>query len=209
MVAHESGLSHLVAALGHRARRIVSEDSIHPIASLSTAVHPFPESKNLMVVLVAEVVGREQRYCASPQPIVLRLLSHDRKPIEERHNAAGEIEKSVDLPIPATVARLAQSPAPEGHMKQIQRDAIVLRDVEGGRELEAPAIVAAFAADDHEASLSQRKPRQEATEGGRYGLDAWPFLLIVRTRHIFTVPPTWDGTRSAGYSDIPAYSQVL
>jgi hypothetical protein len=32
------------------------------------------------------------------------------------------------------------------------------------------------------------------------------FLLIVRTRHIFTVPPTWDGTRSAGYSDVPAYS---
>ena len=33
-----------------------------------------------------------------------------------------------------------------------------------------------------------------------------PFLLIVRTRHIFTVPPTWDGTRSAGYTDVPAYS---
>ena len=36
-----------------------------------------------------------------------------------------------------------------------------------------------------------------------------PFLLIVRTRHIFTVPAAWDGTRSAGYSDVPAYSQVL
>jgi hypothetical protein len=35
-----------------------------------------------------------------------------------------------------------------------------------------------------------------------------PFLLIVRTRHIFTLPATWDGTRSAGYSDIPAYSQL-
>ncbi len=32
------------------------------------------------------------------------------------------------------------------------------------------------------------------------------FLLIVRTRHIFTIPPTSDGIRSAGYSDVPAYS---
>ena len=32
------------------------------------------------------------------------------------------------------------------------------------------------------------------------------FLLIVRTRHVVTVPPTWDGTRSAGYTDVPAYS---
>ena len=32
------------------------------------------------------------------------------------------------------------------------------------------------------------------------------FLLIVRTRHIVTVPPAWDGTRSAGFSDVPAYS---
>jgi hypothetical protein len=32
------------------------------------------------------------------------------------------------------------------------------------------------------------------------------FLLIVRTRHIVTVPPAWDGTRSARYSDVPAYS---
>ena len=34
-------------------------------------------------------------------------------------------------------------------------------------------------------------------------------LLIVRTRHIVTVPPTSDGTSSAGYSEFPAYSQVL
>jgi hypothetical protein len=33
-----------------------------------------------------------------------------------------------------------------------------------------------------------------------------PFLLIVCTRHIVTVPPGVDGTSSAGYSDVPAYS---
>lgn len=35
------------------------------------------------------------------------------------------------------------------------------------------------------------------------------FLLISCTRHIVTVPPTWDGTRSAGFSGFPAYSQML
>ena len=40
-------------------------------------------------------------------------------------------------------------------------------------------------------------------------LGSGPFLLIVRTRHIFTIPPSSDGIRSAGYSDVPAYSQVL
>jgi hypothetical protein len=35
------------------------------------------------------------------------------------------------------------------------------------------------------------------------------FLLISCTRHIVTVPPAWDGTRSAGYSGFPAYSQML
>src|SRR6202011_5144846 len=35
------------------------------------------------------------------------------------------------------------------------------------------------------------------------------FLLIVRTRHVVTVPSALDGTRSAGYSDVPAYSRVL
>lgn len=34
------------------------------------------------------------------------------------------------------------------------------------------------------------------------------FLLISCTRHIVTVPPTSDGTRSAGYSGVPAYGQM-
>lgn len=34
------------------------------------------------------------------------------------------------------------------------------------------------------------------------------FLLISCTRHILTVPPTSDGTRSAGYSGVPAYGQM-
>jgi len=100
MVAHESGLSHLASALSQRARRIVSEDSAHAIAPVPASVHPFPESKNLGVRLVATARGLDRLYARS-------------------------------------------------------------------------------------------------------------FLLIVRARHIVTVPPGWDGTRSAGYSDVPAYSRVL
>ncbi len=33
-----------------------------------------------------------------------------------------------------------------------------------------------------------------------------PFLLIVCSRHFVTVPPGSDGTSSAAYSDVPAYS---
>jgi hypothetical protein len=119
-------------ALGRRARRIVSEDSVHSMASLSASVHPFPESKNLSVVLVAETTGDKKQNSASPQPIVLRLLSDDRKPIDERHDPAGEIGKSIDLPIPATVSCLTQRPAAEYLSKEIKRRAVMLRYVEGG-----------------------------------------------------------------------------
>jgi hypothetical protein len=35
-----------------------------------------------------------------------------------------------------------------------------------------------------------------------------PFLLVFCTHDIFTVPLTWDDTRSLGYSDVPAYSRM-
>jgi len=107
MVAHESGLSHPTTALGHWARRIVSEDSVHSVASLSAAVHPFPESKNLTVVLVAQTTGCQKKHCASPEPIVRRLHANDREPIKEGHDPAAEIRKSIHLPIPATISCLS------------------------------------------------------------------------------------------------------
>ena len=132
MVAHESGLSHPTVALDLWARRIVSEDSVHSIASLSASVHPFPESKNLNVVLVAESTGGKKQNSASPLPIVLHLLSHDRKAIEERHDPAGKIGESIDLPIPPTVSCLSHSSAVEGLSKEIQRLTVVLRHIESG-----------------------------------------------------------------------------
>jgi hypothetical protein len=132
MVAHESGLSHPAIALDRRAWRIVSEDSIHPMASLSTAVHPFPESKNLVVVLVAQTTGSEKDNCLLPEPEVLRLHSHDRKSIEERHDSVGQIGKSVDLPIPTSVSRPSERPTTQCLSKEVQWLAIMLRHVEGG-----------------------------------------------------------------------------
>ena len=55
---------------------------------------------------------------------------------------------------------------------------------------------------DGEAALSIYKTNNPAE------LDQ-SFLLISCTRHIVTVPPTWDGTRSAGFSGVPAYGQML
>ena len=55
---------------------------------------------------------------------------------------------------------------------------------------------------DGEATLSVYKTNNPAE------LDQ-SFLLISCTRHIVTVPPTWDGTRSAGFSGVPAYGQML
>ena len=130
MVAHESGLSHPAAALGLRARRIVSEDSIHSIASLSTAIHPFPESKNLTVVLVAEASAGEDAHRAPPQAEVPGLRPNERVPLEEGHDAAAEVGEAIDLPVPAAVPGSARGAAAQRLPEQIERCPIVLRDVE-------------------------------------------------------------------------------
>jgi hypothetical protein len=54
---------------------------------------------------------------------------------------------------------------------------------------------------DGEATLSIHKTNNPASLNQS-------FLLISCTRHIVTVPPTWDDTRSAGFSGVPAYGQM-
>ena len=54
---------------------------------------------------------------------------------------------------------------------------------------------------DGEASLSVYKAGDPAELNQ-------PFLLVSCTHSIVTVPPTWDGIRSLGYSGFPAYSQM-
>src|SRR3954453_10827720 len=143
---------------------MASEDSIHPIAPLSTAVHPFPESKNRGVVLIRQDGLRQQVDDLAPQREVLRLLADERKPLEERHDALAVVREAIDLPVPPAVAGDAHRSAAERLAKEIERSPILLRDVEGGRESEASMARTASAAHHREAALSQREPGQEATE---------------------------------------------
>jgi hypothetical protein len=89
MVAHESGLSHPTTALGRWARRIVSEDSVHSVASLSAAVHPFPESKNLTVVLVATEILKRRASVPRKRHTSMKLPSPSAKPDKKLPSEAG------------------------------------------------------------------------------------------------------------------------
>jgi hypothetical protein len=119
------------------------------------------------------------------------------------------VGEAIHLPVPAAVAGDPHRAAAVSLAEEIERSPIDLRDVEGGREPEAFGAAAAFAADNHEASLSQREPGQESTECDVNRLDGRPFLLIACTRHIVTVAAPPDGTSSAGCSGVPAYSRLL
>jgi hypothetical protein len=78
----------------------------------------------------------------------------------------------------------------------------LMRHLIAGSVASAPRSIWLSNEADGEASLSVYKTNHPAKLNQS-------FLLIVCTRHIFTVSPTWDGTRSAGYSEFPAYSQML
>ena len=82
------------------------------------------------------------------------------------------------------------------------RDGELVRHLIAGFVASAPRPAWLPNEPDGEASLSVYKTNNPAKLNQS-------FLLIFCTRHIFTVPPTWDDTRSAGYSDFPAYSQML
>ena len=92
---------------------------------------------------------------------------------------------------------------PEPHLNQLENlsPVSVLADMELRHELESDATRAVSLHRDREASFSVDVTRDVAIQS---------FLLIVRTRHVVTpvyVRPD-DMVSSAGYSDIPAYSQI-
>jgi hypothetical protein len=134
MVAHESGLSHPPAALGQWAWRIVSEDSIHSIAPLSTPIHPFPESQNLVVVLIAQTISRRRRYkrpsaSGSHSPPIPDRPSIDESTIRgNHHQKACRPPNERQLP----GAYRAQRASADRLPKEIELHAIMLRNVEGG-----------------------------------------------------------------------------
>jgi hypothetical protein len=209
-VAREIGLSHL-SVLTRRGRRIVSEDSRCRIAPLSASVHAFPELENGDVVGIAQDTLRQKRDRAPEESIVLCLPPDKRESIEERNDATGNVQEAVYLPVPAPVAGLTNRSAAEGLVKEVERSSILLRDVEGGRDLPLPPVVASSTTYEHEAGLAQSETRQEAPERARDRFHSEPFLLIVRTRHVVTIVNARSDVTmsSAGCSEFPAYSRLL
>jgi len=68
-----------------------------------------------------------------------------------------------------------------------------MHDLPAGSVAPSPAPIALANEADGEAALSIHKTDHPAELNQ-------PFLLVSCTGHIVTVPPTWDGTRSAGYT---------
>src|SRR5215203_1371338 len=109
---------------------MVSEDSLHRVASLAASVHLLSESKNVDVVLVAEDFLSKQRNRRTEPREVLGLQPDQREAIKERHNAVLDLLEVVDLPVPAAVAGLAHGPTAERLTEEIERRSILLGDVE-------------------------------------------------------------------------------
>ena len=76
-----------------------------------------------------------------------------------------------------------------------------MRHLKAGLVAPAPRPIRLSDEADGEASLSAYKTSNPAELNQ-------PFLLVSCTRHVVTVAPTRDGTRSAGYPGFPAYSQM-
>jgi hypothetical protein len=131
MVAHEVGLSHLADQVRRRARRIVSEDSLCGVAAFATTIHLLSKKQDLAIVGVRHDLLAKQRCCLRKQLEVMGLSTDQRKAAKERNYLRLEIGKPVDLPIPAAVSRLAERSAREDLVKEIQRHAVVLRNIEG------------------------------------------------------------------------------
>jgi hypothetical protein len=138
---------------------------------------------------------------------VLLLGRQERRPLEEGNHALKEISTSsydvdkstifpsVGLDVTATTESLAYQPK---HLSPVT----VLADMKLRYQL-IPAATGRVAVDsDGETALTINIARNVAIQ---------PFLLIVRTHHIFTVsiaPVGMIATSSVGYSDFPAYSRI-
>jgi hypothetical protein len=117
---------------------MASEDSVHPVSPLAAAVHPFPESKNLTVVLVTEASAGEDAHRAPPQAEVLGLRPYEREPLEEGHNAVAEVGQSIDLPVPAAVPGAAHSATAERLAEELERSPILLRGLKAAESFQLP-----------------------------------------------------------------------
>ena len=133
------------------------------------------------------------------------LRGQERRPFEEgNHVRQKVIASSNDVDqhtvLPSIGLDVAASVEPATYQLKDLAPVTVLADMKLRNQLIAATACRIAIDGDCKTALAINIARDVAIQ---------PFLLIVRTRHIFTVPPTWDGTRSAGYSDVPAYSRVL
>ncbi len=74
---------------------------------------------------------RQNRNGTLEEREVLSLLSHERKPLERRDDAATDCREVIDLPVPAAASRAPHGAARERLTDEIERSSIDLRDVEG------------------------------------------------------------------------------
>lgn len=115
-----------VSILCERAWRIVSEDSLSGVLSLSAVVHLLSKIHNRDKVGFAEFSFRQQSRRAPEALEVLGLRTDQRKPLEERNDVVLDVGKPVDFPIPAVVAGLANGSAVECFTEQVERSSVVL-----------------------------------------------------------------------------------
>jgi len=133
------------------------------------------------------------------------LRRQERRALKERKDA---IEKMLTLTyhvnhcsiFPTVGLDVAATPEPLADQLEHLASVAILADMKLRDKLKPVAARWITIDGDCKAALTIHIARDVAIQ---------PFLLIVRTRHIFTVPPDGDGTRSAGYSEFPAYSRIF
>lgn len=156
--------------------------------ALPTAVHSLSEGQNVDETGVREWRRGEDHRRATKALEFLLLLAYEREPLEERDDGLDDVGQSLHLEVPPVLAAAIDLAAAEVLLEELQRQSVMLRDVEGWADSPgrgAPVLHAT--ADDHEAAFTQRESGQEVPDALGNTLDGKPFLLIVRTRHIVTV----------------------
>ena len=174
----------------------------------ASSIHGEGERKELLKALLAPVPTGI--HCADDRGELLEVLllrGQQRRGLEERDDTLEQVDalshdehdRSVSASVRLDVAAIAKPPADDlQHLSPVA----VLADMEFGYQLIAGLARRIPVYDDREASFSIDVTRDVAIQ---------PFLLIVRTRHIVTVPSGSDDPRctgSAGYTEFPAYSQI-
>ena len=196
---------------------MASEDSDQVLLGCPP-VHRFDDFSDLhqtadIEMPAAPMINRIQRANFSKSTLLCRSK---RVRLEERNYRSNEVVTSIhdELAQMLTVIVLplvdVDPTHPEEAPELLQRRPATdtLRHDEPMRDLVPGPVASAIRParlpdeSDGEASLSVYKTSDPAELNQS-------FLLISCTRHIVTVPPTWDGTRSAGFSGFPAYSQML